>query len=96
MLTRTRKSSVRGLAVALVAGLTSVSAAAMEEVIVYGSQDAARPEAERIEMRAELKQYLESLNTQLKEQLDAALDKALEEQPAAEIKLALTETSSRG
>lgn len=92
MLTRTRKNSVRGLAVALVAGLTSVSAAAMEEVIVYGSADAARAEAERLEMRAELKEYLESLNRQLKEQLD----EALELQPSAEIELALAESSSRG
>lgn len=92
MLTRTRKNSVRGLAVALVAGLTSVSAAAMEEVIVYGSADAARAEAERLEMRAELKEYLESLNRQLKEQLD----EALELQPSAEIELALAKSSSRG
>lgn len=106
MLTRTRMHFTRGLAVAFVSGLTSVSAAAMDEVVEHGT-DAARseveevivygtsgtqPEAVHVEMRAELAEYVESLNRRLKEQLD----EQLRQQSAADVKLALVETSSRG
>ena len=94
MLTRTRMNHGRSSswAVGLVAGLTSVGAAAMdpavEEITVRATADTAlRTET----VRAELKEYLEALNRQLKEQLDADL----KNQPPR-IKLVLSETPSRG
>lgn len=91
MLTRSSLNPVRLVAVGLVAGLMSFSAAAMEEVIVYG-KDAAPVDSERVELRAELKEYLENLNRELKDQLDEELKK----RSAASIKLALAEVPSRG
>lgn len=90
MLTKARTISLRAAAVGLVAGLVSFSASAMEEVIVYGTDAAALED--RAELKAELKEYLESLNRQLKERLDAEMAA----RPAASVKLALAEITSRG
>ncbi len=104
MLTRTRLNRSRSLSLALglLAGLSSLSAAAVEEITARATPVAAPPTQsptlpagftprESATVRAELKEYLEALNRQLKEQLDADLKK----QPPS-IKLVLSEIPSRG
>lgn len=88
----TRKLLFPGLsvAVALSVGLLSQNAAAAEEIVVDGSEAAARAAAEREHFRTEMSEYVKSLNDQIKGRLSEL--KLL----APKLYLAESETRIRG
>lgn len=94
MLTRARWTTRRSLFLGAVAGIAAAASfpAAAEQAAVRGADVAAAQETEDARHQAELKEHLEALNEQLKQQLN----ESLRNQPAANVKLALAELSSRG
>lgn len=81
-----------GLCAGLLLGLMSHSAAAMDEVVVSGTDAAARVQAAEALFRSQMQTYMRTLTADLK----AALEKDLEKQPKPILRLAASELPTRG
>ena len=85
MLTSKKLNPGLSLLTALGLGLLGQSAAATDEVFVYGTSQAAQAETTAAELRAEMDRYARSLHLELKRKLDQAM------KPADKPKLELSE-----
>jgi len=92
MLTSKLNKPMTALVAGLIAGLMSQTAAATEEVVVYGTAAAEPAQRREAEFQSEIKAYAQSLNEDLK----ATLDKELKSLPAPKLELALSEIETRG
>jgi hypothetical protein len=83
---------ITALVAGLVAGLLSQTAAATEEVVVYGTATVEQAQRREAEFQAEIKEYAQSLNEGLK----ATLARELKSLPALKLELAVGEMQTRG
>ncbi len=91
MATRTFPAGM-SLAMGLAVSLLTQQATATEELVVYGTPASAAVKIDQEAFRAEIANYVRTLNEQLKETLDADLKRAL----APKLELASAEIHARG
>ena len=92
MLTRKLTNPSATLIAALVAGLLSQTAAATDEIVVYGTEAAVRAQQSEALFQSEMQDYVQSLNQRLK----TALDEDLKRITAPRLRLAASKVSTRG
>jgi hypothetical protein len=92
MSTRKLINPATALAAGLLLGLVGHTAAATEEVVVYGNDVAVRAIEAEARLQADRKEYLDALGRDI----EAQREKDLESIRAPEIKLAIAEVPSRG
>lgn len=87
----TRIPTILSLSTALLAGWIGQTASANEEIVVDGTEAVARIEAQREMFRAELDEYMRSLEEAIKARLEDAVKPA-----APKLEVAISENPIRG
>jgi ABC-type transporter MlaC component len=88
-LSAARAAVLAGLSI----GLCMQQAAALDEVVVSGAEVLAQVQAERAQLRADMDEFVRTLNRELREAFDASMSKP---QPAPALQLSTIEVSTRG
>lgn len=92
MSTKARINVKAGLAAGVLIGLFSQSAAAHDEVVVYGADAAARAQATEALFEAQMREYVRRLGVRLK----ASMEEGLKGAPKPVLRLAASDLPTRG